>query len=374
VPYDWSSALPEAPWTREVPGVFSQHDDACPVRFGRRCTCGPQGYFATVVDPATGSHLISPLFASVGEAQEWQSANPVGPAVTGGTQQWHGATNGSIPEARSVARESDRKDLGGLIEDFFDDAEDARTVDFNGKPYARERLRALRGALSYADANLGTLKIEDIRRRNVQALVDQLRAAGVGADRVNDVADALRIVYSYAIQRGLVDYSPVVELVLPESENGGGQNSTGSYSTNPLDTPPAALQPPGAYPTPPPYGTPPPSGTPGPYPPPPSYPTAPGYPIPSGYPAPASNPTAMNAGFPTPGVQPFLGQGTSQGMPVTNSANNLMTRVLGGPPGSPAESLGNYDATQQERFLWWTVRIVVIVFVLIALVLVAESV
>jgi hypothetical protein len=51
-----------------------------------------------------------------------------------------------------------------------------------------------------------------------------------------------------------------------------------------------------------------------------------------------------------------------------------MTRVLGGPPGSPAESLGNYDATQQERFLWWTVRIVVIVFVLIALVLVAESV
>ena len=42
--------------------------------------------------------------------------------------------------------------------------------------------------------------------------------------------------------------------------------------------------------------------------------------------------------------------------------------------GSAAAPDANYDATMQERWLWWTVRIIVIVFVLIALVLVAESV
>jgi ABC-type multidrug transport system permease subunit len=41
---------------------------------------------------------------------------------------------------------------------------------------------------------------------------------------------------------------------------------------------------------------------------------------------------------------------------------------------TPAEYQAHYDATMQERFLWWTVRIVVVVFVLIALVLAAESV
>jgi hypothetical protein len=43
-----------------------------------------------------------------------------------------------------------------------------------------------------------------------------------------------------------------------------------------------------------------------------------------------------------------------------------------GTPGQAPNA--DYDSTMQERWLWWTVRIVVIVFVLIALVLVAESV
>jgi hypothetical protein len=45
--------------------------------------------------------------------------------------------------------------------------------------------------------------------------------------------------------------------------------------------------------------------------------------------------------------------------------------MFGQPTGAQNAS---YDATMQERWLWWTVRIIVIVFVLIALVLVAESV
>jgi hypothetical protein len=49
----------------------------------------------------------------------------------------------------------------------------------------------------------------------------------------------------------------------------------------------------------------------------------------------------------------------------------VTSAIFGAPTTSPD---ADYDATMQERWLWWTVRIIVIVFVLIALVLVAESV
>ena len=122
--------------------------------------------------------------------------------------------------------------------------------------YARERIRELRGALSYADSELGTLRLEDVRRRDVQGLIDELRAAGLTPDRVNTVATALRVLYSYAIQRGLVDFSPVVELVLPEPVNPNGgrtpdvslEGAENGAAAAPF-APPGFQAPPG-YPTP----------------------------------------------------------------------------------------------------------------------------
>jgi hypothetical protein len=59
-----------------------------------------------------------------------------------------------------------------------------------------------------------------------------------------------------------------------------------------------------------------------------------------------------------------------QQQPTNAYGSGPLSAILGS-PGAPDAS---YDATMQERWLWWTVRIIVIVFVLIALVLVAESV
>ena len=117
-------------------------------------------------------------------------------------------------------------ELGAVIDEFLQDAEDGQARDRNGNPYPPERLRQLRGSLSYVDSALGSTNIEDIRRRHVQAMVDQLGSAGVTTDRVTSITSALRSLYAYAIQRDLVGYSPVVELSLPgpdelePSENG----------------------------------------------------------------------------------------------------------------------------------------------------------
>jgi hypothetical protein len=196
-------------WRTEVPGVFARHADDCPRRDGGLCICGPLAYRASVVDPDTGRRSLSPEFETVAEAQAWQ-------------RDQHESVKASNGVPVSDA------ELGAVIDEFLQDAEDGRARDRNGNPYSPERLRQLRGSLSYVDSALGSTNLEDVRRRHVQAMVDQLRGAGVTTDRVTSITAALRSLYAYAIQRDLVGYSPVVELSLPgpdelePSDNGAG--------------------------------------------------------------------------------------------------------------------------------------------------------
>lgn len=183
-------------WRTEVPGIFARHADNCPRRDGGVCICGPLGYRASVVDPDTGRRSLSPEFETVAEAQAWQ-------------RDQHESVQASNGVPSSGA------ELGAVIDEFLQDAEDGRARDRNGNPYSPERLRQLRGSLSYVDSALGSTNLEDIRRRHVQAMVDQLGNAGVTTDRVTSITSSLRSLYAYAIRRDLVGYSPVVELSLP---------------------------------------------------------------------------------------------------------------------------------------------------------------
>jgi len=195
MPYDWKT---------ELPGIFARHADTCPRRNGGVCVCGPIGYRSSIADPTTGKHLLSPEFESVAEAQTWQREHQQ-------PQQQQ-----PQPEPQRVALSD--AELGAVIDDFLQEAEDGQARDRNGEPYERERVRQLRASLSYVDSALGSMNLEDVRRRHVQAMLDQLRSSGATSDRITSIAAALRSLYAYAIQRDLVGYSPVVELALPEPE------------------------------------------------------------------------------------------------------------------------------------------------------------
>jgi hypothetical protein len=212
----------------------------------------------------------------------------------------------------------------------------------------------------------------------VQALLDQLRAADVPPARVAGVIDALNGLYAYAIRREIVGFSPIVELDAPElasappvkaSTNGSAPDlgwPTGEHWAPPPQVdqqwPPPAAEPTQAAPqwTPPPQVGPPqvgPPWTPPPQPGPQQWtpPPQPGQPW-TPQPFPGGYGTPYPTWYPPPQQQRTTGP---------------MSAILGS-PGGAADA--DYDSTMQERWLWWTVRIVVIVFVLIALVLVAESV
>jgi hypothetical protein len=281
-----------------------------------------------------------------------------------------------------------------LIDEFLQAVEDGLAGGRN----PRENVRALRGALSYVDSELGTMDIQDVRRRHIQALLDQLRSSGLADARIHSVVDALHALYAYALQRDLVGFSPVVELELPQSQNGVAHTENGVYSENGVPhayAPPDAgarggtsgdlwtAPPPASDPwTPPPY-SPPTAGDP--WTPPPHTPPTVGDPwTPPPYTAPpfSQPPFAVPPpppqqhpygppGYPSDGFAPPYQQ-TTPPYWAADRATGFFSSTLGAVP--PPNGQAQYDATMQERWLWWTVRIVVIVFVLIALVLVAESV
>jgi hypothetical protein len=195
-----------------------------------------------------------------------------------------------------------------VIDEFLQAAEVGAARDRRGAPYPPERLRQLRGALSYVDSALGSTALEDVRRRHVQAMLEQLRSSGVTTDRLTSIAAALRSLYAYAIQRDLVGYSPVVELGLPEPDQ--------------------------------------------------------------------YEPTDPSASQVTPHPGPFdTLSGALAQMPRTEEEQRSPASPYPGPQHAEAPSFGSqYAAMPIERVMWWAVRIVVLLFALIALVLVAESV
>jgi hypothetical protein len=287
-------------WRTEWPNVFARHADACPVRNGHRCTCGPLGYRASARDADSGRRVLSPDFETVAEARSWL-----------GEQQ------NTLEAARGVAR--DDAELGAVIDDFIAAAENGLARDPSGAEYSPQRVHQLRDTLGYVDGQLGTMNIQDVRRRHVQALVDQLWLTGADLDRVTDVVDSLRSLYTYAVQREAVDFSPVVQLTLPEDREGPDE--------------PVAPAPRAPAPT---------SRT--------------------VRPASLPSPEAVTAMIAPAPLQPAPAAATTTMAPAPTSS------------GMPAVAEQYYQALTPERVLWWTLLIIVVVSVLIAIVLAAESV
>jgi hypothetical protein len=68
--------------------------------------------------------------------------------------------------------------------------------------------RELRAAISHVDAELGTLPVRSVRPRHLEALLDDLRNAGLSLRREAAMVDALHALFAFAIARGLVAADP----------------------------------------------------------------------------------------------------------------------------------------------------------------------
>ena len=137
--------------------------------------------------------MLSPDFPVAEEAQAWLQDQRASLEAAGGVALAGG-------------------DLRAVVEEFLQAVEHGRVAHRPGEPYSADRLRELRGALSYVAAELGGMNVEDVTRSHVQQLVDGLQRSGVSTSRVVALVEGLRALFSHAIERGLVVQSPVVDL------------------------------------------------------------------------------------------------------------------------------------------------------------------
>jgi hypothetical protein len=390
-------------WTTELSGVFARHAADCPVREGGECTCGRLGYRASVRSNGNVRSL-SPVMGTLADAVAWQRHQQSGAGGAPGANEDHAARparqDGPLvaerpvlderstylagPAVRATEPQGDavrprnltvddwlrdfsarydrehteadepalrpprvtaptevpgpryptmrrpetgfERDEGPLVRSFvgrfIQAAEDGTAGDLTGRRYERADLRELRDRLRYVETRLGDLHLRGVRPADVQELVSRLTDEGMHPQGVSLVVESLSALFAHAWRLGLVDDSPVAGVTLPD-----------------LSAP--VVQPPFS-----PY---------------PNLPPAPA-------PAPLQAPAPSFASFVAPAAPPAAAAG-----PMT------MTSAVGltGAPGvtsAPGAANAAYDATMQERWLWWTARIIVIVFVLIALVLAAESI
>ena len=157
-----------------------------------------------------------------------------------------GAPRESARPQPSASRPDDAT-VAAVVDAFLASATAGRTLNRSGRPYMPSALRDLRGILeSHVVPRLGAMPLGEVRRHDVQALVDRLGADGLSESRIRSVVSAVRALYGYAIERDLAPSNPAEALVMPRGdERGSGRPEPPPPAPAPVreDTPPPREEP-----------------------------------------------------------------------------------------------------------------------------------
>lgn len=176
-------------------GIDTRHQRACRSRTGGRCNCAPT-YRARVFDAGSGRRLAK-TFPTHAAAKTWRQDATI--AVRSGTLA--GSRTPLVTDA-----------LDALIDGMVSGS----ILDRSGKPYKPATCRSYkRTADKYLKPALGRWRLPEVRRRDVQALVEDLRGRGLQPATVHNIIDPLRVVYRRAMHRDEVTVDPMYRLELP---------------------------------------------------------------------------------------------------------------------------------------------------------------
>jgi hypothetical protein len=124
-----------------------------------------------------------------------------------------------VTRPRRSASASDDITVSAVVDEFVEAAESGRAVNRSGRPYRPSALRDLRGILEYhVVPDLGNARLRDVRRSDVQTVVDRLGADRLSESRIRSVVSAVRALYGYAIEQAYVEFNPADGLVMPRGD------------------------------------------------------------------------------------------------------------------------------------------------------------
>jgi integrase len=186
-------------------GVFARHQEGCGVErlapgsglgaIARACTCRPS-YYGKAYDRTAGRHVATRRSPDIASAR--------------GTRKGllEALGKGELPHERPLR-------LRDAHERFIAACREGRALNKHGRRYKRTAWEDIDECLRKHELpRYGARRVEDLRRSDVQRLVDEL-APKMSGSRVRSIVNALRSLYRWAQDRELVTSDPAARVRLP---------------------------------------------------------------------------------------------------------------------------------------------------------------
>lgn len=205
---------------RNPQGIRARHARSCSYSEGGRCTCKPS-FEAFVYLPVEGRKLRK-SFRTEREAKQWRAS------------AMHAL-------GRGLLKRPLRRTLREEVEDWLARAERGEVLARSQRPYKPSVLRTYRNDLEkYALRDLGGRRVSDVTRRDVQAVVDRLRADGHSSSKVRNVVVALKAVYRRVLENDEMAVNPTALLRLPPAAGCRERTVTADEATRLLNALPVS--------------------------------------------------------------------------------------------------------------------------------------
>lgn len=181
-------------------GIYALHSRSCSTSTDRsaRCSCSPT--YRSVVYSAREKAAVRKVFPTLAAAKAWR------------IDQQAALNRGRDVVARSAltVREAAEEFLAGAT------AEPPTVLNRSGAPFKPSAIRGYASDLRRVVVPaLGHVRLVELRRGQLQALIDELVGKGASSGKVRNVATCVRALYSWAISRDLVETNPTTQLRLP---------------------------------------------------------------------------------------------------------------------------------------------------------------
>ncbi|MCA1678397.1 MAG: tyrosine-type recombinase/integrase [Actinobacteria bacterium] len=191
--------MPGRDFKTKYQGVFARHQQACSRTSNGKpklCNCTPS-YYGVAWDRAAGKHRKTRRFPRAAEAR-----NAREDLLTS-------LREGKLPASTAGPQFDEVRDK------FIEAARSGVALNKWGRRYRRRAWEDLESALRQVPEPIAKRRLGDVRRGDVQRLVDDLSASGMSGSRVRSVVNALRSLYRWAQDRELVSRDPAALVRLP---------------------------------------------------------------------------------------------------------------------------------------------------------------
>lgn len=182
-------------------GIRQRHGLNCK---GGRCQCSWEAFVYSKRD----GKKIRKTFPTQAAAREWRQES-------------------TVAVRKMLMRAPTAVTVSGATESWLEGARDGRIRNRSGDLYKPAAIRAYEAAYRLrVKPALGSMRLSDVTRNDIQDFVDELVAEGWTASTIVVTIASLRVIYKRALMRGEIAVNPVLGLQLPAVRGGRNRIAT----------------------------------------------------------------------------------------------------------------------------------------------------